>query len=132
MASVQIIDQGQTAQPVVATWTAGGGWEGELPEIHLVGSPRGRIVLGVRAFDSDGDELTLTETGEYSVRFRLAAGAPQEVVDMSPHGSSESVLFHGDHVYVYGASHGLTRIQFLLWHSEHADGVTDPIDIEVI
>ena len=124
---VQVLDRGQTGQPVVATWVAGEGWTGSLPDVSL-SSATGRIVLGFRVFDEDGDELALSEDDE-SIRYALAAGAPQGVQDLSiPAGD----LFHGDHVYLHGLASGTTRVQFVLWHLDHADDATDPIELRVL
>ncbi len=125
MDRVEIIDRGQTQQPVVATWTADGGWDvTALPAIDL--EERERISLGVRIFASDGSEITLERDGVYSVRFALASGATEGIVDLD-----RDDIFHGDHVHIYGAGEGVTQIQFVIWHVDHADGSTDPISIEV-
>lgn len=124
---LQVIDRGQVDRPVVATWTAGQGWSGTLPAVSL-SSTNQRISIGFRVFDEDGDELPLSEDGE-SIRYALATGAPQGIIDM---GRAANVLYHGDHVHIYGVTAGTTRIQFLLWHIDHADDATDPIDITVV
>lgn len=124
---LQVIDRGQVDRPVVATWTAGQGWSGTLPAVSL-SSTNQRISIGFRVFDEDGDELSLSEDGE-SIRYALATGAAQGIIDM---GRAANVLYHGDHVYIYGVTAGTTRIQFLLWHIDHADDATDPIDITVV
>jgi hypothetical protein len=124
---VEVIDRGQAGLPVVATWVSGDGWVGTLPAVSLSSASQ-RITLGFRVFDEDGDELMLSEDEE-SVRYTLASGAPQGVLDMA---RPADVLFHGDHVYLYGAATGTTRIQFVLWHLDHADDATDPIDVTVV
>lgn len=127
-ASLEVIDRGDPAQPVVAVWTAAAGWDGALPEISLA-SANQRISIGFRAYAEDGDEFTLSETGEYSIRYAVAAGAPAGIVDMD---HDDPVLFHGDHVHVYGAAEGTTQIQFLFWHVDHADASTTPIAVNVV
>ena len=128
MASLQVIDRGQTSQPVVATWTVNGGWEGSLPNVSLA-STNQRISIGFRAFAADGDELTLSESGENSIRYSLASGAPSGIIDT---GRAEGTLFHGDHVYIFGVAPGSTQVQFLLWHDDHAERATAPISVTVV
>lgn len=125
---VEIIDRGQTESPVVATWTAATGWQGTLPSISL-STPTQRASLGARIYDDDNQQLTLTEGGENSIRWALAPNAPAGVIVTD---DSRGQRFHGDHVHIYGQAAGTTRIQFLLWHFDHADGATDPIEIRVV
>jgi hypothetical protein len=120
---VEIIDRGQTAQPVIATWIAGEGWEGELPEVGI--GDDDRLSLGVRMFDGEGEQL-IERDGEYTARYALADGAAAGILDFD-----QFELYHGDHVHMYGAAEGTTRIVFVLWHDDHADANTDPIDITV-
>ena len=123
---VEIIDRSQTQQPVVATWTADGGWDAtELPSIDLENDPP-RVSLGARVFDSDDNEVPLTSGGEYSVRYALASGATAGVIDLD-----RDDIFHGDHIHIYGLQEGVTQLQIVLWHVDHADGNTDAISIEV-
>jgi hypothetical protein len=125
---VDIIDRGQTAQPVVATWTREAGWSGSLPEISL-SSPQQRIALGARIFNAQGEERVLSETGRYSVRWGLASNAAEGVVVAN---DSRGERFHGDHVHIYGSAPGTTQIQFVLWDIDHSDGATTAIDISVV
>ncbi len=128
MHMLEVIDRGQTNQPVVATWTLSGGWEGSLPSVSL-SSTNQRISIGFRAFAPDGDEVTLSESGPLSIRYGLASGATTGIIDT---GLADNVLFHGDHVHIYGTSTGSTQIQFLLWDVDHADRATTPISITVV
>lgn len=125
--TVEVIDRGQTSRPVVATWVAGQGWTGSIPSISL-SSTNQRISIGFRVLSSDGDELELSEDDE-SIRYALATGAPQGVIDTS---HPDNVLFHGDHVHIYGLAPGTTQVQFILWHIDHADDATDAIQVTVV
>ena len=40
-------------------------------------------------------------------------------------------IFHCDHVHIYPNSAGSVGVQFMLWHIDHADDVTDPLTIRV-
>jgi hypothetical protein len=125
---VEIIDRSQDERPVVASWTAAGGWQGTLPDISLATTP-GRISLDARIHDANNQERELSADGEYSVQWTLAPNAPLGVV---VNDDSRGNRYHGDHVHVYGQAPGTTRIQFVLWHMDHSDGATPPIDIRVI
>lgn len=125
---VEVIDRGQTARPVVATWISGQGWTGSIPPISLSSATQ-RISIGFRVYDRDGGELTLSRGGEYSMRYALASGAPQGILNLN---FPNDVIFHGDHVHIYGAAIGTTQVQFVLWHIDHADDATDPITVSVV
>jgi len=125
---VEIIDRGQTARPVVATWTPAAGWSGEIPAISM-SSERQRISIGARIFNAAGEERELSRTGEYSVRWSLAPNAPTGIV---VNDDSRGDRFHGDHIHIYGAAAGTTQVQFVLWHIDHADGATAAVPVRVI
>jgi hypothetical protein len=125
---VEIIDRGQTDRPVVALWTAEAGWTGGLPDVRL-STTNQRISLGARIFDLGGQERALVRDGEYSVRWALAPGAAAGILVVD---DSRGERFHGDHIHIYGQAVGSTRIEFLLWHGDHADGATEPIEIRVV
>lgn len=127
--SLEVIDRSEAGQPVVATWTLAGGWgsESALPIISLA-DQEGLIVLGFRAFAPDGDELELSEDGEFSIRYRVADES-QDVVDMA---RSEDERFHGDHVHLYGAAPGTTAVHFELRHAGHVERETGAIDVTVV
>lgn len=127
LATVEIIDRGETGRPVVATWHHDEGWDGELPVLNLAEAER--VSLGARMYDGHGDEYTLEEDGEWSVRYWVPQDAPEGVVDLD---HEDDVLFHGDHVHVYGEGAGETEIFFILWHVDHAEADTDPIPFVVI
>jgi len=124
---VEITDRGQAERPVVATWTTADGWTGSLPAISLA-SVNQRVSLGARVYDGSGQERALSQ-GEYSVRWALAPNAPVGVV---VNDDSRGDRFHGDHIHIYGQAPGTTRIQLVLWHADHADGATPPIEIQVV
>jgi len=121
---LEVVDRTVSGQPVVATWTIDNGWTGALPP--LVAGSEDRLSLGFRAIASDGDQLTLDEDGEFFIQYFLAAGAPTGVIDMN-----RGDLFHGDHVHVYPLSSGTTQIAFELWHVDHIDRATTPIEVTV-
>jgi hypothetical protein len=125
---VEIIDRGQTERPVVATWTPSAGWEGAIPNISLATTNQ-RISLGANIFDASGVQRPLSRDGEYSVRWSLT---PTSTTGIVVNDDSRGERFHGDHIHIYGQDAGTTTIQFVLWHVDHADGATDPIEIRVV
>jgi hypothetical protein len=125
---VEIIDRGQTDRPVVATWTPAAGWQGALPDISLA-STQQRVSLGARIFSADNTERPLSRDGEYSVRWSLAPNAPTNII---VNDDSRGDRFHGDHIHIYGQTAGTAPIQFVLWHVDHADGASAPINIRVV
>jgi hypothetical protein len=127
MHALEVVDRTVSGQPTVATWTLAGGWEGELPVLDISDDPNARLSLGLRAFDPDGDQLTLVEGGEFFMQYWLAPDAPEGVVDLDRDG-----LFHGDHVHVYGEAAGTTQIRFELWHVDHEERATGPISLTVV
>jgi len=129
LAQVEIIDRGTSGQPVVATWTLDGGWVGELPPISLA-SPNQRISLGARMISAAGEVRDLT-TGEYSVRWYEAPGATPGIIDAE---GARGERFHGDHVHIYAhpsETRGTSSVAFELWHGDHVDGETDPVEVVV-
>lgn len=127
--TVQILNH-QTGE-LLATWTHDDGWTTEVPLTlsHADEAERTRLVLRARMWTEDGDEITLTEGGEYSVRYDIAAaGDPAGVIDMDV-----ADLFHGNHVYVYAHEDrtGTAQLVFHLWHGGHPDGTTNPIALTV-
>ncbi len=123
--AIEIVDRGQTEMPTIATWTADSGWTGGLPEASL-SADNPRISLGVRALCSHGDDL-IQKNEDLEARYKLAEGAPGEIIDLD-----RNDVFHGDHVHIYGVSAGTTQVEFLVWHVDHADAVTEPIAITII
>ncbi len=135
MEEVRIIDRTQTARPVIATWTHDDGWEfieyaDAIYELSKSAEEdRTRVSLGVEIYDHNGDQIELDEAGEYQVRYWIAEGAQEGVIDIS---LDEDILFHGDHVHIYGLEVGETEVEFILWHGDHADAVTDPAPFKVV
>lgn len=129
LSSLEVIDRTQTAQPVVATWTLAGGWNGEseLPEISL-GDEEPSLTLGFRAFNEESEELELSEGGELEIRYRVADES-QAVLDMD---RPDSELFHGDHVYLFGDAAGTAEVMFMLWHDGHQERQTAEIAVTVV
>ena len=120
---IEVVDRGQTDQPVVATWTKDG-WTGELPVVSLASTNK-RISLGIKAIADDGDDLIAHD--DLEARYALASGAPTGIIDVE-----RDDIFHGDHIHVYGVAAGVTQIRVLIWHDDHADLETDPIAISVV
>ncbi len=96
--------------------THGDHWHGSLREIKL----GEHISVGARFVDEDGDDLPLT--GDYSLRARLADGAPDSVVGF---------VFHGDHLHLQGLAIGETQVIFQYWHDGHADWETPALTVTV-
>jgi hypothetical protein len=126
---VVILDRSTTPHTPLATWTHTGGWDrAELMQVsHGREDHRTRVSLGAQMFTRGDQQIELSRTGEYSVRYGVASD-PGNVVDMS-----YDNIFHGDHVHIYGhhadGRTGTTQIVFSLWHVDHSDGETTPIAI---
>jgi hypothetical protein len=127
--TVQILNH-QTGD-LLATWTHDDGWDTTVltSMSHADETDRTRLVLRARMWTEDGDEISLTEGGEYSVQYEIADGGdPAGVIDMGV-----ADLFHGNHVYIYAHEDrtGTAQLVFHLWHGGHPDGTTDPIGLTV-
>jgi hypothetical protein len=134
LGTVEILDRSTVPHSTIATWTHDGGWDTDVlaTMTYDPNATRTRVSLGARMWTRGGSELTLTEDGEYSVRYGIAAnGDPDDVINMD----TSLGLFHGDHVHIYGhhlpGRTGQADIIFALWHDDHADGETDPITVVV-
>jgi hypothetical protein len=130
LGTLVITDRGTVPQVVLATWTHDGGWDRDVLTTvsHAAEANRTRISLGVRMWFQSGEEVQLSEDGEYGARYGVSAD-PANVVDMN-----EALdLFHGDHVHVYGhhieGRTGTAQLVFVLWHDGHNDGETHPIGL---
>ncbi len=131
MERVNIIDRTQTARPVIATWTRANGWnKNVLYELSVSAEEnRTRVSLGVEVFNDHNEKIELCRDCDYKIRYWTAQGAPQGIIDLS---YDEDLLFHGDHVHIYGLALGETQIEFLLWHGDHADAATTPVTFRVV
>ncbi len=131
MEVVNIIDRTQTARPVIATWTHDDGWDVEvLYELSKSAEEdRTRVSLGVDVYNSLNEKLELCEGCEYEIRYWTVLGATEGIIDLS---LDEEILFHGDHVHIYGLEEGETQIEFILWHGDHADAATTPVTFRVV
>lgn len=127
MHRVNIIDRTQTARPVIATWTRADGWNVDvLYELNIANE---RVSLGVEIFDDHNDPIEICRGCEYQVRYWIAQGATEGIIDLS---LNQDLLFHGDHVHIYALATGETEIEFLLWHGDHADAATTPVRFRVV
>lgn len=114
VSEVRIYDRAPDPHEEVADWHDDH-WHGTIPPIPLDDN----ISLGASFVDADGNEAELS--GEYELRVSLAEGADDIV----------SFDFHGDHVHIIGEVEGTTAVVFELWHDDHADFTTTPIEAEV-
>ncbi len=94
--------------------------------------------------DDDTRERTCTE---YSARYYPAEG--EEETDIiywglmrhpdSDNGEAQFIdvdgevsgIFHCDHVHIYPREAGEVDVEFVLWHGDHSDAVSDPLTIVV-
>jgi hypothetical protein len=131
MERVNIIDRTQTARPVIATWTRANGWNTDVLYELSVSADENltRVTFGVDVFNDHNEKLELCENCEFEARYWITEGAPQGIIDLS---YDDDVLFHGDHVYVYGLTLGETQVEFILWHAGHADASTTPVTFRVV
>jgi hypothetical protein len=131
LGQVVILDRSTTPHTPLATWTYNGGWDRtELVQLsHSAEANRTRISVGARIFNRGGEQMELSRTGEYAVRYGVASD-PAGVVNMN---FEDDLLFHGDHVHIYGHNDtrttGAAELVFALWHLDHSDGETTPIRI---
>jgi hypothetical protein len=91
-------------------------WDYGLPPVPL----DGQISIGAYIEDDEDEEIELGD--EYELRAEVMEGAQEGIVDFE---------FHGDHVDILGEEEGITEIVFQLWHDDHSDYDTPPIDVEV-
>lgn len=119
-----------------------------------------RASLSVRFFDASGEEIEMSTVSrdddeprertcsEYSVRYNVDDNSgdvffwppvqhPEsnrespisEFVELED--GSFAAIFHCDHIHVYPQSAGSVPMRFLLWHGDHSDSSTDPINVVV-
>ena len=114
VSNVHVSDRTPDPHEEVADWHEDH-WDGELPTVHVDDT----ISLGATFVDEDGYEADLN--GTYELRVRLEEDAPDIV----------AFDYHGDHIYIIGEETGETAVVFQLWHDDHADFETTPIEITV-
>jgi hypothetical protein len=91
-------------------------WEGSLPPID-----RGtEFQVEARFLDDQGRGVQLG--GTYTVRARLAGGAPSGIVTWAD---------RGNFLALTGGSVGQTQLIFMLWHGRHSDWDAPPLTIQV-
>jgi hypothetical protein len=126
---MEIFLAGSSPEARLGTWTRSGGWDvAALPAISL-SEQGGRLSIGIRIFDEDGVAVPLVLGGEYFVRYRLAPGAPQGVLNLD---LPAEQLFFGDRVVLVGRSAGTTSVRFSLFHVNHSDGDAAPLSVTVV
>jgi len=117
----------------------------------------GHASLSVRFFFPDGSEVEMGTisrddvTGERQCTPSSARYAPTDLntniiawpnmrhpdspdgpFQFAERGNGDVVgIFHCDHIYFYPEEAGTVDVEFLLWHIDHADEVTDPLTIRV-
>lgn len=108
-----------------ASYTRSGGdsFDGD---VHL--HPGDEVALNVLFFDEDGNQASLSESGEFSLGIRLAE-VGRDGVDSVP----DIVAFeaHGDHADIEALAEGETYLVFQLMHGGHSDGDSPALRFEV-
>lgn len=112
--TVRIFDRGPDPHEEVADWHDED-WHGEIPSIPVDEA----LSLGAEFIDDDGNEADLDH--DFELRARIGDGEPEIF----------TVDYHGDHIHLIGDEAGETEIVFQLWHDDHADFETTPIDVSV-
>lgn len=119
-----------------------------------------RASLTLRVFDRNGDEINMDtlsrdddtderECTEYSARYypvddetdiiawpniqhpdsEMGGDAPFKFAETQ---DEEIVgIFHCDHVYIYPENDGTVDLEFMLWHINHHDDLSDPLTVVV-
>ncbi|GAB6878632.1 hypothetical protein JCM17823_09060 [Halorubrum gandharaense] len=111
---LEIIDRGH--DEVVAD-VHGDHWHGSLPDVE----EGDYLSLGAEFTDDHGDQIHLGENEEYQLNARVADDADDIV----------SIESHGDHIHVTGEEEGHTALVFQLYHDDHADWESPPLDLDV-
>ncbi len=114
VSDVAILDRAQDPHEEVADWHDDH-WHGEIPTVPVGDN----VSLGATFVDDDGNEAELN--GAYELRVRLEEDA-SDIVEFD---------YHGDHVHIIGEEEGETAVVFQLWHDDHADFETTPVEITV-
>ena len=119
--AVRIYDRAPDPHEEVASFHEGT-WDGDLPTVDVGDN----LSLGAVFEDDHGEEIPLGPGEEYELGVRVATDADADVLAID-----EDEDFHGDHVHVHGESEGESAVIFMLWHDDHADWESDPIDLVV-
>jgi hypothetical protein len=114
LSTFELIDR-ETGE--MTAFVHGDHWDYGLPPVPL----DGEISIGAYIEDDEGEEIELSD--EYELRAEVMEGAQEGIVDFE---------FHGDHVDILGEEEGITEIVFQLWHDDHSDYDSPPIDAEVV
>ncbi len=114
-----VLDRAHDPHEEVA-YVHGDHWHGSLPHIEVGDN----VSLGAEIEPEDGDSLELGD--EYELRVAEAHDAPEGIVGI------DEGDYHGDHVHINGESEGITEVVFLIWHDDHADYQSPPIDAQVV
>ena len=117
----EILDRSNNAQRVA--YIHGEHWHGSLPIIPL----EGRLSLGAIIASVDGTAegrlRELSPDGSHNgFTVQLAAGAPEGIVDLVP---------HGDHVHIRAVAPGTTRVVFSWTHDNEVRYTTPSIAVTV-
>lgn len=133
LGTVVILDRSTIPHTPIATWTHAGGWDTQnLMNIsHSAEENRTRVSLGAQMFTRGGEQIELSREGEYSIRYGVSSD-PLNLIDMNVGAN----LFHGDHIHIYGRNDtrptGTAQVMFALWHGDHDDGLTTPINVTFV
>lgn len=101
----------------VTAYIHGDHWHGSLPHVH----EGEHLSLGADAKDDHGDKLDI-DGDHWELRVDHAHDHDHDVVRFD---------LHGDHVHINGEVAGETEVVFELWHDDHVEYETPPIEVEV-
>lgn len=102
----------------IVAYVHGDHWHGGLPDVEADDN----LSLGAVFTDSDGEEVPLGTDEEFELNAVVAEGAEEGIV---------SIDRHGDHVHINGEEAGRTEVVFQLFHDDHSDFDSPPIDVVV-
>ncbi|MBP1922063.1 hypothetical protein J2751_001068 [Halorubrum alkaliphilum] len=102
----------------VLAWVHDDHWDGGLPTIEEGHS----LTVEANVEDEEGHALDLGGDATYEIRAEVLDAAADGVVSLDN---------HGDHVDIHGEEEGVTELEFMLWHDDHADYTTPPITVQV-
>ncbi len=116
-----------------------------------------RASLTVRFIDPDGNEIEMStvsrdedsrerECSVFSARYyptddnTSVLAWPNVAHPDGPNGTAQFVelsdgsfagIYHCDHIHIYPKEEGTVDVEFVLWHIDHSDDVSDPLTIRV-